>query len=306
MTTSYPHAGAQLQERIATALPTMSRAEQQVARYLSAHGRKAAFATTSQIATAIGTDGETVLRTARILGYDDLVDLRQGLAHTSGVTGRPAPAPAPGEDGASRTGALLSHVFDEAIARLETTRRLLREPDFDRAVRVLAAAEEIVCYGIGPSQTAADCLVLRLCRMGRRARASGSTGFRLADDLLGLGPRDVVVLFAPGRLLGETQTVVQHAGKVGARIVLITDSLGPVYGGVVEVVLPAVHSPDEVTGETVTSQVVGDALALAVSAGDRERVTSTSALMTSLRAELVRPEDREDEAVRPTADLGPR
>jgi DNA-binding MurR/RpiR family transcriptional regulator len=68
--------------------------------------------------------------------------------------------------------------------------------------------------------------------------------------------------------------------------VLITDSLGPVFADRVDVVLPSVHVSRAITGETLTSQVLTDALLLGLTARDQPRATSRSELLTELRSEL--------------------
>ena len=49
------------------------------------------------------------------------------------------------------------------------------------AVEALAGAREVLAFGIGPSESVAAYLALRLRRIGRRARVSGATGLRLHD-----------------------------------------------------------------------------------------------------------------------------
>ncbi|MEV6646966.1 MurR/RpiR family transcriptional regulator [Amycolatopsis sp. NPDC051371] len=276
-----------LQDRIAGRLAMMSKAERKVADYLRTHSREAIFATAEQIAAAAGTSDATVVRTARSLGYAGLLELRHSLTRQVVRATSPVPPP-PGrpDERVSATAALLDGVFTEAAQRLADTRRLTTEPAFDTAVATLAGARDVLAFGIGPSESIAAYLALRLRRIGRRARVSGATGFRLADDLLELGPGDVVVLYSPGRLLAELEIVLDHAAAVGARAVLISGSLVPVYADRVHVSLFAVDSDTGSTGEGLPAQVLTDALVLAVRATDEARATDRAELLTGLRSEL--------------------
>ncbi|MFJ1767115.1 MurR/RpiR family transcriptional regulator [Amycolatopsis sp. NPDC088138] len=267
-----------LQDRITGRLALLTAAERKVAEYLRNHGPDAIFATAGQIAAAAGTSDATVVRTARSLGYSGLLELRHSL--TRQVVRATAPAPPSSQD------SLLSHVFAEATQRLADTLRLTTEAAFGEAVDVLAEAREVLAFGIGPSETVAGYLALRLRRIGRRARATGATGFRLADDLLDLAGGDVVVLYSPSRLLAEIDVVLDHAAAVGARAVLISDSLGPVFADRVHVALSAAHTPTGATGEGLPSQVLTDALVLGVRAKDEARATERAELLTELRTEL--------------------
>jgi len=279
--------GHSLQDRITARLATMTRAEQKVAEYLRGNSRYAIFATAEQIASAAGTSDATVVRTAKTLGYTGLLELRQSL--TQQVVRATSPSVEPryqaGQDG-SATAAILAQVFTEATERLADTLRLNTESAFDAAVEVLAGAEEVVAFGIGPSEMVAQYLALRLRRIGRRARSTGATGFRLADDLLGVGPGDVVILFSPSRLLAEIEVVLDHAASVGAKAVLVSDTLGAVFADRVHVALSSTNTSSGLTGEALTSQVLTDALVLAIRAKDEARATERSELLTALRSEL--------------------
>jgi DNA-binding MurR/RpiR family transcriptional regulator len=287
MSTTESPGGESLQDRITARLAQMSRAERKVAEYLQANSRVAIFATAEQIAAAAGTSDATVVRTARTLGYSGLLELRHSL--TQQVVQATSPSrhlPEPADQDGARPVSLLAHVFDEATERLADTLRRTSEKEFERAVEILDGAEEVLAFGIGPSEMVARYLAVRLGRIGRRGRATGATGFRLADDLLTLGPGDIVVLYSPSRLIAEIEVVLDHAEAVGARAMLITDTLGSVFADRVDVVLPAGRSVTGAIGEGLTSQVLTDALLLALTTRDEARATTRSELLTALRSEL--------------------
>ncbi|QRP47714.1 MurR/RpiR family transcriptional regulator [Amycolatopsis sp. FDAARGOS 1241] len=283
-----------LRARIARCLPKMSRAERTVAEYLRDHGRDAIFATAEQIGDATETSDATVVRTAKSLGFTGLLDLRRSLAREVVLETSPSHrvlhnAP----DGVEPTGdAIVDQVFTEATERLAATWRLVRSADFTHAVDLLDGAREVLSFGLGGSGLVARYLRMRLVRMGRRARSTGATGFQLADDLIGLAPEDVVVLYVPARLLGELEVLLDHAHAVGARVILVSSSLGPLFGSQVDVVLTAPKSASNYTGEMLTAEVLTDALLLRLASRDETRATTTSELLTSLRSDLITGEGR--------------
>lgn len=284
-------------ERIASRLATMSRAERVVAEYLRARGRDAIFATAEQIGAATKTSDATVVRTAKTLGYSGLLELRHSLAEQAAPDSSAAHYPYRRADAGNGPtgsgGGLLARVFTEATERLAETWRLIPEAEFARAVELIVDAREVLGFGIGPSGLLARYLALRLTRSGRRARASEATGFRLADDLTGLGAGDLVVLYLPSRLLGEIEVLLNHAHRVGARTLLISDSLGALFAGRVDVALPATHSSGDVTGEMLSAEVLTDALLLGVRSHDEQRTAGTAELLTALRSELIGGDSRD-------------
>ncbi|GLY44561.1 transcriptional regulator [Amycolatopsis sp. NBRC 101858] len=278
-----------LSARINRSLAGMSRAERIVAEYLRDHGRHAIFATAEQIGTVTKTSDATVVRTAKSLGFSGLLDLRRSLAAEVVVETSPV---LQFHDERESGGSAVARVFTEAAERLAATWRLVEEDDFAAAVALLDEAREVLAFGLGGSGLLARYLALRLTRMGRRARASWATGFQLADDLLGLRADDVVVLYTPARLLAEIEVVLDHAHAVGARVLLVSSSLGAQFADRVDVTLAAPQSTSNFTGEMLSAEVLTDALLLQLGSGDETRATRASELLTSLRSELVQGDER--------------
>ena len=272
--------------RISANIGRMSPAERIVAEYLRDHGRYAIFATADQIGSATNTSDATVVRTAKSLGFGGLLDLRRALA-SEVVVETNAVRNFHGRQGESA----VAQVFAEAIERLSVTSRLVDEQQFAAAVDLLAGAREVLGFGLGGSGLLARYLAIRLIRMGRRARASWATGFQLADDLLGLAADDVVVLYTPSRILGEIEVVLEHASSVGARVLLISSSLGALFADRVDVTLAAPGSTTNFTGEMLAAEVLTDALLLQLASQDEARATQASERLAKLRSELVQGED---------------
>jgi DNA-binding MurR/RpiR family transcriptional regulator len=280
-----------LRDRVAQRLANLPPAERRVAEYIRDNLNSITFATAVEIGDATDTSDATVVRTAKALGYAGFPDLKRAAGREVGVLTEPSVRLRRRiEESGNDTASLLDHVFYEGIERLAETRRLLSESALDSAVSLLAEAREAVGYGVGPSATAVGYLALRLGRLGRRARAMSATGFGLADELLGLRAEDVIVLYAPGRLLRDMEILLAHAESVGARTILVSDSLGEMLAGRVHVTLPAVDSPSGITQEGLSAMLVTDCLTLGVARRDAARATATSELLTSLRSSVA-PQD---------------
>ena len=276
-----------LRDRVTARLAELSPAERRVAEYLRDHVLEIVFATADEIGAATETSDATVIRTAKALGYSGLPELKReaGKRALGGV--RPSARLRSRIDKAGReTSTLLDHVFAEATERLGETRRLITDEDFVAAVELVMGAREVVSFGLGPSELSAQYLTLRLRRLGRQARQITATGFRLADDLLGLRGSDVVVLYVPGRLINDVHVVLDHARSVGAAVILFSDALLPVLADRVTLTLTAVHSGSGFTGEGLSALLLTDCLALGIAARERDHATATSELLNSLRTAL--------------------
>jgi len=66
----------------------------------------------------------------------------------------------------------------------------------------------------------------RLSRFGLPATTLASSGRDLAEQMVSMGPGDVLVAFAFLRTPHHLPEVAAHCADIGARFVLVTDTLG--------------------------------------------------------------------------------
>lgn len=277
-----------LSERVKQRIGELAPAEQRVAEYLRTHQGAIVFSTAGELGQLTQTSDATVVRAVKALGYSGLPELKRAVGQrVVGDTNPAARLRSRIEQAAGDTTALLDHILAESVERLTETRRLLDEADFEAAVDLIAGADEVLGYGLGPSELPMTYLAMRLRRLGRRARSTSATGFRLAEDLLPLTAGDVVVLSAPDRLLHDMESLLDHAHSVGARIVLLTDSLGAILADRVDLTLTAVSSTSLFTHEGLAAMLLVDALVVGVANRDPAAVTANSELLTSLRTRIV-------------------
>jgi DNA-binding MurR/RpiR family transcriptional regulator len=234
------------------------------------------------------TSNATVIRTLQSLGYAGLAELKDLVAspfqHQSRREERL-------QSRLEATGGDPKHVWDrvitEAIERIEFLNQHMSMDAFQEAVRLVLDAREVATYGFGANYVAAEHLTLKLRRLGLRSRCIQTAGFRLADDLLAIGPDDVVIVIAPGRLVIDAEIVIDRARAVGAGIILLSEQL--IAERLAGDVTVAIHVPNTVTGitaEVLTTIVTTDALAQAVAAADTDRTLESAHTLESLRQQL--------------------
>jgi len=85
--------------------------------------------------------------------------------------------------------------------------------------------------------------------------------------------------------------VLDHARGVGARVLLISSSLGALFADRVDVTLAAPGSTTNFTGEMLSAEILTDALLLELASRDEARATGASERLAKLRSELVQGED---------------
>lgn len=278
----------ELRARIREHSEGLSKAAQAVCRSLAEiKPEQLLYMSAAELGAETRTSNATVIRTLQSLGYSGLAELKGAVAGPFTTATPPAVRT---RQRVESTGGDLQTLWDkvtgESIERIDLLRRNFSLEPFKQAVELMIGAREVIAYGVGASSVVADRLTLKLRRMGRRASSVGSSGFRLADDLLRIERGDVVVLFDAGRLLIDVEVLLDRARVIGASCILVTDELAEQLEDSVAVVLHAPGTPTGLSGETVTVMVLADALAQGVAASDIERTVEVSHTLTTLRQQL--------------------
>jgi DNA-binding MurR/RpiR family transcriptional regulator len=277
---------ATLAERVAAHRDTLSRAEYAVARYMAENPQEVAFASAEELGQLTGTSDATVIRAVKALGYPGLPILKRSLQDSLREHLTPAGR-------LSRTLAgvdsdqehLLEAVLTQQIALLESARRSVRHSEFTKAIAIIRDAGHVLTCAVGVHGRLAEYFCTRMMRQGRNATSVADSGFLIADALVPLSAGDAVVLVCHDTVKPEDQVVIEHAQKVGARIVLITDTLGGVLTDQVDAVLSAEVGGHGLSSITVTVTIL-EALTIALAAEQRERAAAALAELVQVRKRL--------------------
>lgn len=277
-----------LRARIRDAWDTLSKAERAVCDLLAhSTAERLLYAGAADLGAETSTSNATVVRTLQKLGYRGLSELKQQVAVPFSATVAPE----------VRLRQRIAHlgdnyddisagVWNEALDRIELAKAALRSENVAAAVDLIVRAQHIYTYGLGASGVAAEHLTVRLNRIGQSTRRIHSDGFRLADELLPLQHTDVVVVFAPGRMIRDIDVILTRARDVDAKTILVSDELGAKLAGRVAVHLAAPHTPTGMTTEALIPILVSDILVQAVTAVEPDRAVEASHTLTTLRTHL--------------------
>jgi DNA-binding MurR/RpiR family transcriptional regulator len=261
----------------------LSPKERAVADFFVRHREEAAFLSAAEIAERLGTSDATVVRAVKALGYSGIPELRRELIDA--LRARATPAVRLGRTLEDAGEDPLGHVIDLELELLENARSIDRA-DFARAVDILAGAERVLAYGLGPNGPLADYFALRLRRFGRPAQAITASGLRLADALLVARPGDALLLLAYERLDVDADATLGRANALGLPVVLVTDTLGAKLADRIDVALPALRGRGGALSGAATTMTILEALLLALAARDRARSLAALAELNELRKRL--------------------
>ncbi len=274
-------------DRVAATLGHLAPAEQRLARFMTSQKERTVLGSAAQIAGLAGVSDATVVRTARAMGYETLADLREDLLQD--LTGAPSPAGLLSRT-LDQTGSDPAQVLNHVVDIHDSVLAVLRRPDFAetfaKAVDLVAAGRTRHLFGIGPSGAIADYAALQLNRIGLRAHAITAAGVALADRLIWIDTGDVVIAFGYAPMYRELRVLFDRAAECGAKVVLISDSLGPLVGDSVDVVLPVPRGRADHLAMHGGTMVLVEALILGLAARHPERALTALDHLSALRGTL--------------------
>eukprot|EP01132_Coremiostelium_polycephalum_P011584 gene11584-14188_t len=216
----------------------LSQTERRVATYFAANRHQVLVMSAMELARTLGTSDATVIRTAKALGFDGLDALRRAIADDLKTQDNPAERIT---QTIRETGGDLKKAFEDTqrahIQAIEAISENVPVDDYVALVTRLAGAREIVIFGIGPTSALAVYFATQLTRFGLRARAVTATGLLLADQLLPMEKGDLLFIMAYGRVYSELDVLVDHADRVNAGKILVTDTLESQLGPRVDMTL---------------------------------------------------------------------
>ncbi|MBQ1071673.1 MurR/RpiR family transcriptional regulator [Micromonospora sp. C31] len=205
-------------------LPSLSPAEQRVARLVVADPAAAARRTITDLATAAETSEATVIRFCRSVGMDGYPQLRIRLAAEAARRVEPPDARVVGGDippGADLAQIIATIAFNDARAVEETAEQL--DPAIcEQVVDAIAGAGRIDVYGAGASGFVASDFQQKLHRIGRTAFYFPDVHTALTSAAL-LGRGDVAVGISHTGTTSDVIEVLEQARARGAATVALTN-----------------------------------------------------------------------------------
>ncbi|OLL72262.1 Transcriptional regulator [Pseudonocardia sp. Ae168_Ps1] len=248
----------------------LSPADLAVVDVLLSHPTEAAFLPAEQVAGRAGVHVAAATRLAKKLGYTGYPQLRSTFQSELVV----------GTDAAERVRRRLDRsddvladlVEDEADALRALPRAVGGAEIDDVAGRILAARRTLV-YARGNATVLGGMLVRRLRRFGLPVVELPGSDRDLAEELISLGPGDLVVALAFRRAPRTLPPLLATAEEIGTPVVLLTDVLGGAGGGSPTVLVAPRGSGREFQSLTAPMAVV-NALVLGIARLAEDRTTA--------------------------------
>ena len=204
--------------RVQELIPTLSKSEQRVAKYIIDHPDQVINLSVAALADAAGVSDPTVVRACKRLGFVCYQDLKVTLAQSivtplQNIHEQIAP-----DDDIQK---IVGKVFNSAIHTLQYTYDNLQTGDVQNAAELLMSARRIFIFGIGASGAIALDLQHKLLRLGLDACAYADAHLQAITSVY-CTREDVVVAISHS---GSSKIIVDNvrmARDNGAKVISLT------------------------------------------------------------------------------------
>lgn len=182
-----------------------------------------AYMTASEVAARVGVHESTVVRLAQKFGFKGYRDLKASLQHEL-----------ISQDNAverlrqrvARSHELITLVDDE-IAALQELLESVPQGLIEEAAAAIIPARQVYLFAWGHASTLVEYTDRRLRRSKLETVDLRKQGRDLAEYILTMGPRDVLLAFSFHIRPPNLEGLLKYAHSVGAKTILISDNLGP-------------------------------------------------------------------------------
>lgn len=214
-------------QRIAQALPSLTRAHRKIADHVLVHPLKVATQPIDELAATLDISVATANRFSRALGFDGYPQFRAALVLDFENTLAPVDKLRSQLENPATPAGVFASSLDDIQRNIEMTRKALDPASCERAVEAILAAQRIRIIGFGASSWLGGLLQRGLdshCNdVQLLANIEGSS---FAARVIGrLQPVDLVVTIGFPRYSADTVFLTQRATETGVPVLALTDRI---------------------------------------------------------------------------------
>ncbi len=262
-----------LLQQMEEGMHTFSKRQRQIASYIIQHYEKAAYMTAFRLGEVTGVSESTVVRFAIELGFEGYPEFQRAMQaiirnrltsfQRMDVTNQ-----------LIGDGDVLEKILCADADKIRHTAESIDREAFDRAVDALIRAKNIYILGVRSSAALADFLNAGLLRVSDNIKLIRSTsGSEVFEQMLDIGPQDVLVAISFPRYSKRVVTAVEFAHKAEANVLALTDSLHSPIAGCADEVLLAQSNMAAFVDSLVAPLSVINAILVAISRKKRGELT---------------------------------
>lgn len=266
----------------------LTKSEKRIANYLIQNQDDAAFLSAGEIAEQLQLSEATMVRFARTLGFESYPSMRtklqenfrHRLTHSARLRSRLEDLRADGD--------IFERMVASEIDYLTEALQTLDRKALNAAVELIRSHQRIFVFGLGPSLSLVNLLEIRLTRSARHVIPLNTSGQEMLEPMLLMNGDDLLIAIGFVDVNPSLQMVLHHANQHKTPVILLTDTLGPAVGNKADIVLAARRGPVSAFHSLTVPMTILNAMMLALSSLDQERIMANLDHLDQLRERLKR------------------
>lgn len=210
----------EIKEKIRSHYQDLSKNQKILAEYIIENLGRIPFLSVHEISEASGTSTATIVRFAQRIGFTGYSDLRDAISvvlQESMTKSTFPPITNLADD-------VVTSVASQDLKDIEDTFNYLRAEDFRRTVDYILEARAVYSAGLGVSYLLAQILAYQLSQVGIDAKALHQGSASFLEQLLFLGPNDLLIALSYPPYSRETIETAKVASERNLRVIAITNS----------------------------------------------------------------------------------
>lgn len=272
-----------LLSKIEKEMPTFSKGQKLIAKYITEHYDKAAFMTASKLGDTVGVSESTVVRFATEVGFEGYPQLQKNLQEIirNRLTTVQRMDIIDGQMGSNAD--ILTRVLTFDSEKIRRTIDETSREDFSSAVDTLVACRDIYILGIRSSSILASFLSFYFNHIFARVHSvNTSTASEVFEQMLRIGDGDVLIAISFPRYSQRTLRAARYAKSRGAAVIAITDSTSAPLAEVADLLLLARSDMASFVDSLVAPLSLINALIVAVGLKKKDEIAQTYATLENI------------------------
>lgn len=237
--------------------------------------KAAAIGTAADLAQGVDVHEATVSRLVRKLGYDSYANFRSVMQAEFIPTQEPATRMSKSLT-QSTTSSMLSTLVEQEMAALSAIQEHVSVSAIEQTASDLMEARRVFLFGRGNAETLALMMLKRFRRFGRDVAQLSGDSRDLAEQVLGFGRGDIVLIFAFRRAPNGYAALIETVKEAGARSIVISGASGALLSPAPDRLISVPRSGEQDAFQTLTvPMTVCNAIILAAGAQHKDESLRT-------------------------------
>ena len=260
---------------IEEAMPTLSKGQKRIARYIVDNYAQAAYMTAAALGAEVGVSESTVVRFSGELGYSGYPELQAQMRETVRVS-LTSVERIHAANHRMEEGEILDRILTHDAERIKSTLENIDRDAFRRAVDMILGAKNIYILGMRSSAVLAEFMNYYfelLFDNVRLIRPAG--GSEIFEHLMKMHGDDVFIAISFPRYTTGIVNATGYASRLGAGVIAVTDSASSPIAALADVTLTAKSDMASFVDSMAAPFSLINALIVALGQRRREQVAAS-------------------------------